>query len=806
MASKGPQRSWIVLSSIVVFFFIIVVSLNSHSLKLFSRLGSDRPQAQRNNEYRAPRSNVWADLNPEEVTDLLDYLYTYEGDGGLNLTRNEKATAWDNSIASLEVLTPNKTDVLKWLHNPSTTPQRWARVIVNKGAAEKATIHEYMVGPIPIGSETQILPLSYCHNSGRHYVKNPLPNYLDIINWFSDLGDEVSDIVEHLLAEVANPGNLSYSPPFFALSRTAQFNNGSVSNWATINSPGLAFDAFALLPQGVFCRFDITGRESKEWKIVEWYYNGKLYNSTDAFRQAVKNPKFERLPPNIDGSWTNPEPLERGLPARDILPPPVVVQPAGSRVQVDEKEKFVSWMGFDFYLSTSQATGVSLWDIKFRGEAIIYELGMQEAMAHYAGNDPMSSGQVWLDSLFGMGLNLYELVPGYDCPTYATYLSTSFQMGDKAVQRNNSICVFEYVADYPIQRHTATMHLSISKSTYLVVRSVSTVGNYDYTFDYIFYLDGTVEVKVRASGYIFGSYNSISPDELGKRSPGYEYGYQVHELVTSVMHDHVINFKADLDIAGTANTLVKVNVVRHDSEYPWDGYPRKTMKLNREAVETETGLNWPRNAGSMYVVLNNDSRNIWGEKRGYRIAPGTGMGNPPHLTMEDGSTALKKAATWSMKDLWILKHHDDELKSTSEYNNMEPEDPLIDFEKMVDGESIQQEDLVVYFNLGTHHIPHSGDIPNTLEHTSSSSVMFIPHNFHDRDPSRESSHGVKLEKDESGRSTVKYFGAKYEDGFTVDVRDIEPDLRNRSKNQGFFANGEGRVGLEPGAAILPFGA
>lgn len=53
---------------------------------------------------------------------------------------------------------------------------------------------------------------------------------------------------------------------------------------------------------------------------------------------------------------------------------------------------------------------------------------------------------------------------------------------------------------------------------------------------------------------------------------------------------------------------------------------------------------------------------------------------------------------------------------------------------------------VVWFNLGNHHVPHSGDIPNTLQHTSASSVWFVPYNFHDRDPSRGKSETIRLPK------------------------------------------------------------
>ena len=56
----------------------------------------------------------------------------------------------------------------------------------------------------------------------------------------------------------------------------------------------------------------------------------------------------------------------------------------------------------------------------------------------------------------------------------------------------------------------------------LVVRSISTVGNYDYraylilvmkpeltvpvVFDYIFHIDGTIEVRLSASGYLQGGF------------------------------------------------------------------------------------------------------------------------------------------------------------------------------------------------------------------------------------------------------------------------------------------------------------
>lgn len=215
------------------------------------------------------------------------------------------------------------------------------------------------------------------------------------------------------------------------------------------------------------------------------------------------------------------------------------------------------------------------------------------------------------------------------------------------------------------------------------------VGNYDYTFDYIFYLDGSIEVKVRLSGYIQGAYWAANQST--------EYGYRVNDQFATSIHDHVLNFKADLDIAGTSNTLMRVGIEAASVDYEWDSVnkrPRNTMHLTQQAVEQEAGLDWAANSGEMYILMNQNETNVWGERRGYHIRPGTGMGAPPHLTVRN-STALGQAAGWSTRDLWVVRQKDTEPWSATPYNMLDPLHPPIDFDKFVDGESTEQEDLSV---------------------------------------------------------------------------------------------------------------
>jgi primary-amine oxidase len=92
--------------------------------------------------------------------------------------------------------------------------------------------------------------------------------------------------------------------------------------------------------------------------------------------------------------------------------------------------------------------------------------------------------------------------------------------------------------------------------------------------DYIFYLDGTFEVKVRASEYIQGAY--------GLNSTQSEYSYRFHDSFSSSVHDHVLNFKADIDIG-------VLTVAEKQTQYSWlNGQTINTMP--RSALTSRTRI------------------------------------------------------------------------------------------------------------------------------------------------------------------------------------------------------------------------
>lgn len=58
----------------------------------------------------------------------------------------------------------------------------------------------------------------------------------------------------------------------------------------------------------------------------------------------------------------------------DHLPGPRQVSFAGLRFRVDPELQYVSWLGWGLFMSFDRDMGLSLWDIRFLGERIIYEV------------------------------------------------------------------------------------------------------------------------------------------------------------------------------------------------------------------------------------------------------------------------------------------------------------------------------------------------------------------------------------------------------------------------------------------------
>ncbi|GAA6007466.1 hypothetical protein JCM11491_004172 [Sporobolomyces phaffii] len=710
---------------------------------------------------KAPKTNIWASLSSREAASVVSFLHNQTS---LNLTASAEAGSWDNMITVIDLATPNKTESLNYVDKNSTMPNRYAVATLMFNAFEEPYLEDYLVGPLPISKNSTFSPYGFRTTKGTSRIRNHDADAEKVDEFIAKITSDVDDIVEKLLGAKSETFAIWGIDPLWR-------ENDRVISWrGFFQIPTTIYDGNTLLPQGLYLKLDITGRDPSEWRHDGWLHNNIYYPSSEAFRNAFENGKIEMTTRN-DGasqSWIGTDRDDPELPY-DERPPPQQIAPGGQRFAVDDDAQYVEWMDFSFYYGFSRDSGMRLWDVKYKGERIVYELGLTEALAHYAGNDPVQSGTSYADTFYGFGPYAFELVEGYDCPTYAKFVNTTFHANEVSTTHRKSICFFESDESYPMQRHANGQYVSATKNIAFRMRSASTVGNYDYSFTYTFYLDGTIETSVSASGYIQAAYYAANGD----------YGYHIHDGLSGSMHTHVLNWKVDIDILGTNNTLGMHTVVPAEVKYPWANETRKTMKLVRSELknENESSINWAPNGQTMYLVYNKDEKNKFGEDRAWRVMPGRGGGI--HMAFNESSN-LGPTMNFAQHQLYVTKHHDSEFSVAHMNNAYDPFDPIIDFAEYLNGEDLQQEDLVLWVNLGMHHVPHTGDLGNTVQTTAQGSFLLSPHNYLYRDPSRQTKQMVRLNYNSSADyvvSAVHTFGAEPVKG-QVNLTALQPNYYN----------------------------
>jgi primary-amine oxidase len=593
---------------------------------------------------------------------------------------------------------PNKTDAVAYFDNNATAPSRYARATIVFGATNSTDSYwqEHLVGPLPATNSTSITPLTFPFNNenlGKTKV-HPIYSSSDAVQFQTKMSSDAEIITRELWNAVRcslpqyNRANIiqtiadgtigvRFGVPFWE-------EGGRMISWAAFfaNPDSTLVSSPTLLALGVTVKLDLTGRNWQDWKLAGWYCLGEFYNSTEAFSVALSSPEFDKPLANIDGNWTSTN--QQGVfLTLDDQPPPSSVAQGGQRFKLDVAKAYISWMDFSFYFSVSYDLGLSLFNVQYKGKRLIYELSLQEALTHYAGSDPFASQATFFDSVTGFGSTLQPLIRGYDCPTHATYLNATFSEGNSTRTQGDAICVFEFDAGYPIRRHSfspAAPHTSVAKNIMFTIRTISTIGNYDFLIEYSFFYDGAIEVSARASGYISAAYWDGNVD----------YGFHIHDYLSGSLHDHVLTFKADIDILGAKNSIQKVDLVPTTTTYPWsNGRSYNTLKAPRSFLTTESSINWSANDAAMYSIVNKDTPNRFGEYKGYRMKRSAGS---THLTAVN-ATDTGKAAAYATHDFYVTKHKHSEPRAADAYNQYAPDDPLVDFAKFLNGEFIEQEDL-----------------------------------------------------------------------------------------------------------------
>ena len=180
----------------------------------------------------------------------------------------------------------------------------------------------------------------------------------------------------------------------------------------------------------------------------------------------------------------------------DPLPntkPIVITQPAGPSFTIDKG--LVSWQNWRFRFRLDPRQGLVLNQVGLEDKgtlrSVMYEGALSEMYVPYQDPEETWNSHVFLDGgeyFMNTGLGLIKpLVAGIDCPDYATFFSGFFYKEDGSpFERPTLACLFERTKGDSAWRHGDDNGTFGRPTRELVLRTVATVGNYDYVLDWRF--------------------------------------------------------------------------------------------------------------------------------------------------------------------------------------------------------------------------------------------------------------------------------------------------------------------------------
>ncbi|XP_071028133.1 primary amine oxidase, liver isozyme-like [Oncorhynchus clarkii lewisi] len=686
------------------------------------------------------RSAMFADLSAEEYLQVRDYMSNQKD---LNISVNAFTKPSGNFLFLIDLLLPMKADALGYLDNNKPKPVREATAVVFYGTL--GHIKEYVVGPLPN-------PIYHRDVTVKRY-KEELPINARTVTIgeyaliFKFINEEVFTKLGKIVKESFDVSKEKTLNGFEGMPRGVK--SGERQTWISFFRD---LSGMYIHPVGLEVLINHESTNASLWSVKRLLYNGQYFDSVEDLIKQYDAGTVTKIVYKPVQNYASLKP--RSKPT-GLSPQQFYAQ--GKRFSV--KNNHVMYLEWSFAFGLSSLTGMRVFDIRFKGERIVYELSVQEAMSVYGSITPGMILTKFLDSSIGIGRFAHELVRGVDCPYAATYIDTFRYIDVSAPHRfRNSICIFEHNTGRPLRRHFSDFFSNSyggMVNSALVFRTITAIGNYDYLWDFIFYQSGSVEAKVHATGYISSSFNVDG---------NLKYGHQVAENTIGNIHTHFINFKVDLDVLGVENVFQTKDMKFMNVSLPWmpERYAMVPQLVEAQLkTEKEAALRYDTKT-PRYLHIASNRTNRWGHQRSYRLQVVSFTGDSlPETEPEE------KSMSWARYKVAITKHKDSEQTSSSLYSQNNMWTPAVDFSKYIeDDESIENQDLVAWVTTGFLHIPHAEDIPNTVTVGNGGGVILRPHNYFDEDPSIHSPDGVYISPGSEGNCENNKMACLTEDSCT----------------------------------------
>lgn len=396
----------------------------------------------------------------------------------------------------------------------------------------------------------------------------------------------------------------------------------------------------------------------------------------------------------------------------------------------------IRWANWDFHLSFDARAGpmislASIFDLqkqKFR--KVLYRGFLSEVFVPYMDLNEEWYYRVYFDAgEYGYGLCAVPLEPLRDCPENAVFMDAYVaDHNGTPVNMPNIFCIFERYAGDVMWRHTEAsipgkVIREVRPEVTLVVRMVSTVGNYDYVNDWEFKQSGSIKVTVGLTGLLEVRGSMYTHKDQIKEEA---YGTLLAENTLGANHDHFFTYHLDLDVDGDANSFVRSQLLMTpvtDHRSPRRSYWRVVSETAKTESDARIKLGV---AQEDLLVVNPNKRTNIGNFIGYRLIPGS-VAAP--LLSDDDYAQIRGAFT--KYNLWITPYNKSEKWAGGLYVDQSRGDDTLARWSLRNRE-IENKDIVLWYTLGFHHVPYQEDFP--VMTTLSSGFELRPANFFESNP------------------------------------------------------------------------
>jgi primary-amine oxidase len=400
-----------------------------------------------------------------------------------------------------------------------------------------------------------------------------------------------------------------------------------------------------------------------------------------------------------------------------------VKQPDGPSFKVDGNA--VTWQKWHFRVGYAMREGLVLHQIGYERpdgavRPIINRIALDELYVPYAIPDPNWAWRAALDfGEYNLGQYIEPLEPKVDVPSNAYFfdeaapVDTGSADGDPSFPLPHAIAMYERDGG-PLWDRTdpTTFEKDARFARELVVTASYVIGNYTYMLDYVFRMDGGIDVRAGATGTTLNR-------GVSNPAEGDQFGSPVTQTIAAPTHQHFFNFRIDADVDGPANTVVEENT--HNAS-PADG---NAFVTDETPLTTEQFRDANPLSARHWMIESATGRNALGRPTAYALEPidyampFSGPEFPP----------LKHAA-FAQHALWVTRFADNERTSDGDYPNQdEPGDGL---PRYLNGQNVDGKDLVVWYTMGFTHVPRAEDFP--VMSVERLGFALRPDGFFDADP------------------------------------------------------------------------